>query len=574
MSLVTEIHSLSRVHWRAFIARVRHMLKNSRLLCGTIAFFLLGYLVSGYFMLERGLDFMASLPGIGLLLAGRMLYMTFFFFFLMLVFSNSVLLYSALFRGKETAWLLTTPVSPRAVFCWKVIESFIASSWGLAVLSAPLLAAVGKVYGAPPAFYFKCLLVYIPFLVMPAMVGGMLTVLLVKYWGRTLKWIGIVTAGAIAWKLAAAWHSGGAQAANAATMADLQSGLNQLLGHAELATSPFLPSAWMTEMILHWSRGFESRGIFFGLLLTSWSLLLGWVCVVLVSRLTYPAWNLSQQRKASHTRKAGTGATDIAAAFTGGWTRFLPFLRHDTRAMIRKDLKEFGRDTAQWVPCLVVFVLLLVYSANLNRSQAAGDDPTFRFILRALCFGVSILTLSTLTTRFIFPVFSIEGRRLWVLGLSPVGMERVFLIKLALFGGIAGSATAVLMFVSGRNLHMSPLEQLYFCSSVMLMSGGLTGLALGLGVLFPNFYDASPAKIVSGFGGTLCLIINFVYILCALGVFLWPVYKIHLSANNHAHELFMVPGFLCVLAITLLAGGIPSILAIRKLRSKAFMGRL
>jgi ABC-2 type transport system permease protein len=34
-----------------------------------------------------------------------------------------------------------------------------------------------------------------------------------------------------------------------------------------------------------------------------------------------------------------------------------------------------------------------------------------------------------------------------------------------------------------------------------------------LGVLYPNFKDASPSKIVSGFGGTLCLVISFLYIL-------------------------------------------------------------
>ena len=35
---------------------------------------------------------------------------------------------------------------------------------------------------------------------------------------------------------------------------------------------------------------------------------------------------------------------------------------------------------------------------------------------------------------------------------------------------------------------------------------------MGLGALFPNFKEDNPCKIVSGFGGTLCLVISFIYI--------------------------------------------------------------
>jgi ABC-2 type transport system permease protein len=44
------------------------------------------------------------------------------------------------------------------------------------------------------------------------------------------------------------------------------------------------------------------------------------------------------------------------------------------------------------------------------------------------------------------------------------------------------------------------------------MSASLSGLAVGLGALFPNFKEDNPSKIVSGFGGTLCLVISFIYI--------------------------------------------------------------
>ena len=45
------------------------------------------------------------------------------------------------------------------------------------------------------------------------------------------------------------------------------------------------------------------------------------------------------------------------------------------------------------------------------------------------------------------------------------------------------------------------------------MSASLSGLAVGLGALFPDFKQDNPSKIVSGFGGTLCLVISFLYVI-------------------------------------------------------------
>jgi ABC-2 type transport system permease protein len=52
----------------------------------------------------------------------------------------------------------------------------------------------------------------------------------------------------------------------------------------------------------------------------------------------------------------------------------------------------------------------------------------------------------------------------------------------------------------------------FFAAAIALMSATLSGLAVGLGALFPNFKEDNPSKIVSGFGGTLCLVASFLYI--------------------------------------------------------------
>ena len=583
VTLASQVNLLRRVHTRAFVTKTLGTLKNSKLMCLTIGLFLAAYLVVGYFMFQRGLGFVAGVPGVGLLLLERVIYMVFFFFFTMLVFSNAVLLYSSIFRGKETAWLLTLPLDPRAVFCWKVVESFVVSSWGLAVLSAPLLLSIGRTFRAEPDFYLKCVLVYVPFMVLPATLAGVAVMLGVRFWGgvgKTLAW-GLLAFSL--YKMGAGIASARESAALASGM-DLSAAMDQLLGHSAVMVNRLLPSAWMGDMILLWARGYGAHGWFYGLLLLSQSLMLGWICVAGVSRLCYSGWNLSQRRKATRTgRKRRTTAADGPLEFTGP-LRLLKrtgLIRRDSAALIIKDIREFIRDPAQWVPCAIVFTLLFVYAANLNRAAAADiRQPKFRLVLTYLNFGVCCLTLSTLTTRFIFPMFSLEGRRLWILGLAPVGLAKVLRLKLGLFAGIIGTVTCLLMLLSGLRLGMGPLELTVYCVGIVMMSLGLTTLSLGLGVLFPNFTDPSPARVVSGFGGTLCLILNFVYILLFMGAFIvpgfWRIWYPPGSLDSRvAWYPWVLAGAVGVMALlTAVCAGVPYFLSLKRMKRLELLGKL
>ena len=562
------------------LARTLHTLRHSKLMCLTIGLFLAAYIFVGYFLFQKGLSFVSTVPGVGLLLMERIVHMVFFFFFLMLVFSNSVLLYSAVFRGKETAWLLTLPVSPRAVFCWKVVESFLMSSWGLAVLSAPLLLSVGQTFGAPPEFYVKCAAVYLPFMVLPATLAGMVVMLLVRWWGRAARVALWLTVAFFLWKAADSWISAREVSRMAAT-ADMSRAMGELLGHSEIMLNRLLPSAWMGEMVILWARGHQAHGLFYGLLLLSQALMMGWLCVYVVSRLCYTSWNLSQRRKAEKTgaRFANGGRPD-ALEFRGALRAVgrLPFVSRRGAAMMVKDVREFIRDPAQWVPCAVVFGLLFLYAGNLNRAAASDvRQPVFRLVLTYLNFGVCALTLSTLTTRFIFPLFSLEGRRLWILGLSPIPMTRVFRQKLLLFAGVIGILTCLLMLLSGLRLGMALPELSVYCIGIVLMSFGLTSLSLGLGVIFPNFDDPSPAKIVSGFGGTLCLILNFIYIVLFMGVFVLPAALRHWYPQESFTNTYRLSQALSVggmIVITAVCGGIPLFLSIRRMKRLELLGKL
>ena len=67
----------------------------------------------------------------------------------------------------------------------------------------------------------------------------------------------------------------------------------------------------------------------------------------------------------------------------------------------------------------------------------------------------------------------------------------------------------------------------FFGAVVTVMTFALNGLATGLGVLYPNLKETNPSKIVSGFGGTLCLVLSSVYILASIALLVFGTMGLH-----------------------------------------------
>jgi ABC-2 type transport system permease protein len=181
-----------------------------------------------------------------------------------------------------------------------------------------------------------------------------------------------------------------------------------------------------------------------------------------------------------------------------------------------KDARTFWRDTTQWGQSVMLFGLLGAYILNLRHFTHQITNPFWVNLVSYLNLGACSLNLATLTTRFVFPQFSLEGKRLWIIGMAPMGLKKVVQAKfwLASIGSLA--VTLSLMTLSSYLLKMSWHRIAFFSGVVAIMTFSLNGLAVGLGVLYPNFKDANPSKIVSGFGGTLCLVLSFLYILASV----------------------------------------------------------
>ncbi len=222
-----------------------------------------------------------------------------------------------------------------------------------------------------------------------------------------------------------------------------------------------------------------------------------------------------------------------------------------TRALAVKDMRMFWRDTTQWGQSVMLFGLLGVYIVNLRNFTHQLSSPFWINLVAYLNLGACSLNLATVTTRFVFPQFSLEGRRLWIVGMAPLGLERVVMAKYWLSSVLSLVVTLGLIVLSCWLLNMAWDDIAFFGAVVAVMTFALNGLAVGLGVLYPNLKEANPGKIVSGFGGTLCLVLSFLYILASVLLLAFG------TTGIHDHASWAVGSVLVFVLISMLIGWLP-----------------
>lgn len=572
MSTLSQWLLLLRVHWRMLRVKATDAAVHSRLMSATIASFLIGYMVAAYWLFSEGLRYVASLPAAGALLGDRLIYVLFFCFFLMLVFSVAVTSYISLYRSRDTRWLLTLPVSHRALFLWKCFESAAFSSWGLAFILAPLLVAFARMRGVSPEFFLKTILVLLLFLIVASAIGAIALLTAVRWLNRKQILAGVIV---VALLLVGSAVNTGLKDQRIVEESGLGSALTfqRVLHHTGIAVNRAIPSTWLAGSVVDWTRPFRhSTSVLYPTLLVSHSLFAVLLLIGAGDRWFYRSWNLSLQHSAvSAMRRDRQRVSDrerLARLYPrpSGLARLIG---RPLAAISRKDFLTFFREPAQWVQFSVVFGLLALYSTGLRKMNGDLGQPRDLYLVAFLNLSVCALALSTLTTRFVFPQFSLEGRRLWILAMSPLKLPSIVLQKFVTSTLCSGLIVIGILFIGGYNLRLGFADSAFFAGAIALLAMGLNGLAVGLGVLFPNLRESNAAKIVSGFGGTLCLVGSFIYILSFILLLAWLRWEVF-RENAVDPDWYRDPsrqwGIAAILALTFVVTLAPLLFSQKKLK--------
>ena len=545
---------------------------------GTIIAFLITYLIASFWLFSQGLDYVSKLPAAGSLLSDRLISVMFFCFMLMLIFSVSITGYISLYRNRDTTWLLNLPVSHRAIFLWKSFEAAMFSSWGLLFILAPLLVAFAQNRGVSPLFYVQTLALLVPFLILASSIGSLLMVLSTRWLNmRQLQ----IALGVLVIIIIGSTAFTAIEGQKAADDTGLSAALTfqRVLQHTNISVNRAMPSTWLAATLIDWTRPYRHFStLLYPALLISNSLMAGLALFWAGKTIFYKSWNRSLQRTALAAGQQQSKNNRLSKA---EGLKTVPLLSRiigrPLAAISKKDYLTFFREPAQWIQFSLVFGLLALYASGLRQMNRDISEPRDLYIVAFLNLAVCALALSTLTTRFVFPQFSLEGRKLWILAMSPLKLPAIVTQKFLTSTLFSGAAVILILLIGGYNLQLGMKESAFFATAITLLAIGLNALAVGLGVLFPNLDESNAAKIVSGFGGTLCLVGSFIFILCfmmLLAYTRWGIFTENKVNPNWIDTPRGLIGTTILLILTFIVTATPLIFSKKKLKRLEILSNL
>jgi ABC-2 type transport system permease protein len=441
---------------------------------------------------------------------------------LMLLFSSTIILYGLLFRSREVGLLLTLPGRSERIFLHKLQEAAILSGWGFVLLGSPTLVAYGVVAEAPWYYYAMLLPVMIAFVYIPVTLGALVCLEAVyRLPGRRrqvlLAAVLVVLAGGV-WFV---WSIFGHPERELLTPRWFQDMLAQL----QLSEQRILPSWWLSSGLLQTAQGAWSEGIMFLVLMSSNALFCRQLAV----------WRAAAIYRKAYSRACGAGTVRKPAHLAWldrGFELAMSFLPAPVRLMLLKDLRVFRRDPVQWSQFVILFGLLGLYFLNVRRFSYTLHYAAWVSMVSFLNLSVVGLLMSTFTTRFIFPLLSLEAPRLWLLGVCSLRRDTIIWSKFLFATGSLLIPCSLLVSLSDFMLQVSVRIVVLHQLTCLVLCLGLSGIAVGLGARLPNPREESPSRIAAGFGGTLNLVISTVYITLPLLLMALPGHFLEAARAN------------------------------------------
>jgi ABC-2 type transport system permease protein len=330
--------------------------------------------------------------------------------------------------------------------------------------------------------------------------------------------------------------------------------------------SRYLPTLWMTEALFPALLKTPAASPLpaLGVWTTAAALLAigGWIGTALYKN----AYARAQEGRL-RWRMGRRGAAEKSRLLGRWMDRLGGLLGRLTGSLMVKDVRVFLRDTNQWMQLLLLGALAAVYLLNFVYLKVANFSWFTLYTVNHVLMG---LVISGIAVRFVFPAVSLEGRAFWIVRSAPVRMG-AFLHSKLLIHFIPLAALGVFLSVLSCTVIGVPLVFVVLSVALMLaMTLGVCSLGVGIGALHPRFTVENPAKIPTGIGGVVFMIVSMGFVIVFLLASFYPtflLFRLPTQPDHPVHRPFWLALSLAVLLILGLgAAVIPMALGSRKLQ--------
>jgi ABC-2 type transport system permease protein len=504
----------------------------------------------------RVLGHFRATPGVGDLLAGKMLGLLLLAFLSILLLSNIITALSSFFLARDLELLSAAPVDGFRIYTARFIETIVNSSWMVVLILLPILLAFAVSYGFSLAFLAVTVTSIASFLVLPAVVGTALTLVLVNVFPARrardlLALIALFGAAALIMLFRLLRPEQLARPEGFRNLVDFIASLRT-------PQSPWLPSEWAAQSILAPLSGADGMDLFPLLLLVSTAAAFFVMGAWLHGRLYRDGFSRSQEGAELQEGEGARPRKRLEA-----WLGPLPVT---PRSLVAKDIRTFFRDTTQWSQLILLAVLVTVYVYNIKVLPLFSGEEVGFFLVNVVSFlnlGLAGFVLAAIAARFLFPAISLEGRTLWLLRSSPLDLRALLWSKY--WVGITPLLVLALVLTIGTNiiLRVSDFMMVMSVTTITVMTFAIGSLALGFGALFPKFDSENPAEIPTSFGGLMFMMTAVAYLGVIIALQAWPVYAILRSRQETTVASGQVLWLVVSLALALIISLVAIILPLR-----------
>jgi len=508
------------------------------------------FLLVLFFLSCKTLLYFQSVEMLGDFLAHKLLNIILLTLFSLLVFSNIISGLSNLYLSNDLEFCHAAPAPVEELFASRAVYTLLDSSWMLLVFGLPVFMAYAYVYRPGFSFYVTLIHMNLAMVFIAGGIGLLIIMALVSIFpaNRTrdiVLFLSLLMGVALYLVF---------RFLRPERMLDPGAffSVSEYLSTLRATDSPYLPTRWISDALWNtFGRGSGESLMFNSGLAWSTAGSLAVFNLWASGTLYFDGFSKSQEAN----RKKGTGKI-MLRAFDG--VAFRVFGR-DLGALMAKDVRSFFRDNTQWSQLLLLGALVVVYLYNFSALPLDRSPIRLDFLQNELAFlnmGLVGFVVSAISARFAFPSISGEGRAYWMIRCSPLSLKRLLWGKYLLFLPPMLVLGEVLVVLTNLLLEVSSFAMMLSVITMLFLIPGIVALGVGLGARYPDFGFENIAKVATGFGGLLFMMISTLYVAAVIVLEAGPVYllfsaQVNGTAVSTPVWFFVAGSFASVLVISI-----------------------
>jgi ABC-2 type transport system permease protein len=487
-------------------------------------------LVFGGFAIGAGMlafaitNFLLGEQKIGLFLYHRFISMMLFVLFISVNLGNIIVLYATLFKSSEVQYLFTKPIPYITIFILKFLDSFLYSSGTLFLIAFSALVGYGSFFEYSWYYFLLVLLfVFVPFMLISAILAALILMGLMKLAGRygfrqVLAALGILYCGFIYVFF---------KFINPIKLVEevnrYYPNIDEYLSNVGPTFLNYLPNTWVADILFFIARGDLSSS----LPLVGFQVALLFVMMVIIflvaKKLYFRSWlTVFSEQGSRNTVESGRK------------TKWFDFRKKSlfsaqTEVILKREYFSFFREPTQWIHFGVMLVLVGIFVASIRNLNLTLRVLEIQFVIYLVLFVFGSFMVNAVALRFVFPMYSLEGKQFWTILSSPVNPQKVYLLKLFLaFIVLLILSETIAIFTNFpfvRFTERRPLLMYFGIYSGFWIAFAMTSFNYGMGALFSEFNERNPIRIASTQGATISFLLSLLYLVLCVTIITLPIYS-------------------------------------------------